>query len=78
MFTALFWKDLVERSLSTAAQVLLGIFTADQFDVLSVDWKGVLTAVVTAVVVVVLKAVVAANISGTVSPASLAKDDRGV
>lgn len=78
MYTSLFWKDLGERVLSTIAQVLLGIVSADHFNLLSVDAKGILVAVVTAVILVVLKAIVAANVSPAISPASLAKDERGV
>lgn len=78
MWTSLFWKDLGERVIATIAQVLLGIFTADGFNLLSIDATGVLVTVATAAILVVLKGIVAANISKTVSPASLAKDERGI
>jgi hypothetical protein len=77
MWTSLFWKDLAERMVATVAQVLLGILTASGFNVVSFDLVGTLTVVGVAAAVVVLKALIAANVSGTVSPASLAKDDRG-
>lgn len=76
MFSKLFLKDLSERAVATAAQVLLGIFTAAQFNLLNADWKSILTVVVTAVVVVVLKAFVALKVGSTVSPASLAPNDK--
>jgi hypothetical protein len=78
MYTSLFWKDVGERAFFTALQVILGVLTADGFDLLTVDVQGVLVAVVTAVIIVIVKSGVAANIGGTVSPASLAKDERGV
>jgi hypothetical protein len=78
MYSSLFWKDVSERAFFTALQVILGILTADGFDVLTVDVQGIVVAVVVAVLAVIVKAGVAANVSGTVSPASLAQDDRGV
>jgi hypothetical protein len=77
MYNSLFWKDTAERAFFTALQVVLGVLTADGFNLLSVDVQGVVVAVVVAVLTVVVKAGVAANVGGTVSPASLAKDDRG-
>lgn len=77
MWTSLFWKDVVERVIATVAQVLIGVFTAEGFNLLSADFTAVAVVTATAAILVVLKAVAAANISGTVSPASLAKDDRG-
>jgi hypothetical protein len=77
MYNSLFWKDVAERAFFTALQVLLGIFTADGFDLLQVDLAAAATAVLVAVLAVVVKAGAAAHVSGTVSPASLAKDDRG-
>lgn len=78
MFTSLFWKDLAERALSTAAQVLIAVFAADQFSLLNADWAGIGESVGIAVVLVVLKSLVAGQVVSTVSPASLAKDKRGV
>jgi len=78
MYNSLFWKDLGERLVATVAQVLLGIVTASGFNLLNFDALSVLAVAGTAALVVVLKAFVAANVGGTVSPASLAKDDRGV
>ena len=78
MYNSLFWKDLAERLVATVAQVLLGIVTASGFNLLNFDVLSVLAVAGTAALVVVLKALVAANVGGTVSPASLAKDERGV
>lgn len=78
IWSNLFWKDVVERMLATVAQVLLGIITADGFNVVSFDVTGTLTVVGAAAVGVLLKALIASQVSKTVSPASLAKDERGI
>lgn len=79
IWNSLFWKDVAERVLSTVAQVLLGLFTADGFNLLSLDFTAALVTVLVAGFVVVLKAIIANELvkSPTVSPASLVKDDRG-
>jgi uncharacterized membrane protein len=79
MFTALFWKDAAERVLATMAQTLLALLTADGFDVLQADFNTLLVTVVVAGVLSLLKALVAGSVvNPSVSPASLAPDDRGV
>ena len=78
MYSGLFWKDVFERVVATVAQVLIALFTADGFDLLQADFTAMGVAALTAAILVVLKAVVAANVSSTVSPASLAKDERGL
>lgn len=79
IWNSLFWKDVAERVVATVAQVLLGLFAADGFDLLALDFQAALVTVAVAAVIVVLKAVVANELvkSPTVSPASLVKDDRG-
>lgn len=79
MFTRLFWRDTVERVVSTMAQALLALLLTDGFDLLTFDWKAGLSVVVTAGVISLLKAIVADKLSkNTISPASLAPDDKGV
>lgn len=78
MWTSLFWKDLAERVIATVAQVVLGIITVQGFDIANFDWHTTVTLIVVAALGVVLKALVATQVSPTVSPASLAKDERGI
>lgn len=73
MFTRLFWKDTVERVVSTAAQTALAIVTADQFDVKSFNVEDGLIVVGLAAAASFLKALVADRVGSSVSPASLAK-----
>lgn len=79
IWTGFFWKDVAERVVATVAQVLIAILSVDGLNLLTIDVAGTVSAVVIAAVLVVLKALAAnAFVGGTVSPASLAKDDRGV
>lgn len=78
MYDSLFWKDVFERVVATVAQVLIALFTADGFDLLAADFTAMLAAAGVAAILVVLKSLAASAVGRTVSPASLAKDDRGV
>lgn len=78
MWTALFWKDVAERAFFTALQVVLGLLTVDGFDLATVDVQAFVVAVVVAVLGVIVKAGIANQVNGTVSPASLAKDETGL
>lgn len=78
MWTSLFWKDAAERVIATVAQVILGIITVEGFNIATLDLGAAVTLVAVAAAGVILKALIAANVSKTVSPASLAKDERGI
>lgn len=78
MWNSLFWKDVAERAFFTALQVILGLLTVDGFDLANIDFNAFALAVIVAVLAVVVKAGVASQVGSTVSPASLAKDDRGI
>ena len=78
MYNSLFWKDVFERTVATVAQVILGIISVDAFNIATLDWHATLTLIGVSAAGVVLKALVAANVGPTVSPASLAKDERGI
>ena len=82
MFTSLFWKDTAERAVKTFAQALLALFVvAPNTPVLAFDWPSALGLAATAVVISVLTSVVSAGVTKnkhTVSPASVAPDERGI
>jgi hypothetical protein len=78
MYNSLFWKDVGERLVATLAQVLIALLTASGFNLLEADFTAIAVTLATAGLLVVLKSLAAANVSSTVSPASLIKDDRGI
>jgi len=78
MWNSLFWKDFAERAFFTALQVFLAIVTVDGFDLVSFDFTAAVTAIGVAVLGVLVKALAARQVGGTVSPASLAPDERGI
>lgn len=73
MFTKTFWKDAVERAVSTGAQFALAAIGQDVagVDLFAVNPGNVLGAFATGAVLTVLKCLAAARVPGTVSPASL-------
>lgn len=84
MFNKLFLKDAVERAAKTFAQVLLALLlVAPQTSFLAFDWTSALGLAGTAVVISFLTSIVSGGVKGgtgtnTVSPASLAPDNRGL
>lgn len=82
MFTSLFWKDTAERAIKTFAQALLALFiVAPNTPLLAFDWPSALGLAGTAVVISFLTSVVSAGVTKnkrTVSPASVAPDERGI
>jgi len=73
MFSATFWKSTVERSVRTAAQVLLGFLVVGETGVLDVDWEQALSVTGVAVIASILTSVVATGV-GDKGTASLVKD----
>lgn len=79
MFNSIFWKDAAERVIVTFAEAILALLlVAPQTPLLTFDWPSAIGVGATAAVISFLKAVVATQIKSTVSPASLAPDDRGI
>lgn len=82
MFTALFWKDTAERFVKTFAQALLALFlVAPQTPILAFDWPSALGLAATAAVISLLTSIVSGLVTkdvATVSPASVAPDNRGL
>jgi len=73
MFTATFWKSTIERSVRTAAQVLLGFLVVGETGVLDVDWEQALSVTGVAVIASILTSVVATGV-GDKGTASLVKE----
>jgi hypothetical protein len=72
MFSTLFWRDALERALSTAAQAFVATVGVDAvLNVSSFDWGTAAAVSAGAAVLSVVKALAASKVSGTVSPASL-------
>lgn len=71
MFTRTFLRDLLERSLSTAAQSALLVIGADQFNVLSADWQNLAGFAGGGFVLSVLKGIAAGQLVGDSKSASL-------
>ena len=79
MWTSLFWKDAAERAIATFAQTLLALIGAGALtSLVALNWPELLGVAATAAFLSVLKSVVATQMGRTVSPASLAKDERGI
>lgn len=79
IWNSLFWKDVAERVIATVAQVLIALLSVDGLDLVNIDLTATLSTIAIAAALVVLKSLVANEFVGqTVSPASLAKDDRGI
>jgi hypothetical protein len=64
MWTKDFWKGLAERAIATGAQSAIAIFAVDGFDLLTVDWLGVVSVIGVAVLLSVLKSIAANRITG--------------
>jgi len=78
IWNSLFWKDTIERTVSTVAQVLITILSVDGLDLVNFDFQSGLISVGIAGALTILKAIAANAITdpaNTVSPASLAGTD---
>jgi hypothetical protein len=84
MFSKLFFIDAAERAVKTFAQVLLALLlVAPNTPLLGFDWPSALGLAGTAVVISFLTSLVSGGFrkttdANTVSPASLAPDNRGI
>lgn len=71
MFTRTFLRDLLERSLSTAAQSALLVIGADQLNVLHADWQNLAGFAAGGFVLSALKGIAAGRLVGDQESASL-------
>lgn len=82
MFTVLFWKDTFERTVKTFAETLASLLLAGPaLSVINVDWIDSIGVAALAAVVAVLTSIGSATVTSnapTISPASVAKDNRGI
>lgn len=82
MFTKLFLKDAAERAIKTFVQALLAVVAAaGTTSIVSFDWPTLLLTAATAAVISILTSIASVAVTNdveTVSPASIAKDDRGI
>ena len=73
VYTAQFWKDATERAIKTFAQFVIVLFTADAFDLFSLDWQQTGGAALAALVVSYATSIVSAQI-GDKGTASLVEE----
>lgn len=78
MFSSLWLKDTFERVVFTALETLLAVLSADGFDVVNFSVTGAAVTIGIACLAALVKSMAAGGIGQTVSPASLAKDSRGI
>lgn len=62
-----FWVDALERAVRTVAQAMLGMLTAGQLSLLTVDWKNLVAVAGLAGIVSLLMSVAASGNSTTAS-----------
>jgi len=75
MYTKLFWKDAAERALKTFAQSAVALLTAGSFNIMTVDYKSVLSVAAFAALTSVLTSLASAG-TGSTSSASLVVDTK--
>jgi hypothetical protein len=76
MLTRSFWRDAAERAVKTAAQVAVGLLTADQvIGLLDIDWGQGASVVGLATLISLLTSVASARV-GERGTASLTGGDR--
>ncbi|MEO3922722.1 holin [Micromonosporaceae bacterium B7E4] len=71
MFTGTFWKQTAERAVKSAAQALLGLWTLDGFNVLTVDLGLAGGVAAGAAVLSVLTSVVTSGVGAPDSPSAV-------
>lgn len=74
MFTALFWRDAVERASKTAAQAAVAALGVGAVGILDVDWAGVAAAAALGFVLSVLTSVASEPFGDAGTPSLLTTD----
>lgn len=68
IFTVIFWKEATERAAKTAAQVFLALDAGDSFNLIDVDWVGVLGVAGGAAFLSYMTSIVSASITKRPTP----------
>lgn len=68
-----FWKQAAERAVKTAAQAIAGALIADGANVLNLDWKLVLGAVLTGSVLSLATSVLTAGVGPKDDPSAVSE-----
>ncbi len=71
MFTSKFWRESAERAVKSAAQALIGLWTLDGFNVLTVDLKLAGGVAAGAAVLSVLTSLVTSGVGEPNSPSAV-------
>lgn len=62
LYTAAFWKDAVERIISSVLLTALAVLGGDAMDVFTADWKAVGVAAGNVAVLTLIKTILAAGV----------------
>ena len=73
MFTWKFWRQVLERSVKTAAQAAILAIGADQINVMAVNWVGIAGFAAGGFVLSVLTSIVSLPVGEGNSPSVLSK-----
>ena len=78
MFSVRFWKGAAERSIKTAAQVLVTFLGADLANVFTVDWQRAAGVALGAAFVSILTSLASSQVGETTgTPSLVGEGDRG-
>lgn len=73
IYSGAFWKDAIERALTTLVQTVIAVaLTGGVFDLATLDWGAIGAAGISAAVLSIAKSIAAANV-GVKGTASLTK-----
>lgn len=73
IYTKEFWAKATERAIKTFAQFVIVLFTAETFNIMTIDWAQTAGLALAGVVVSYATSVVSANIGDKGTPSLLKK-----
>lgn len=71
MFSWNFWKQALERAVKTAAQFMITIVGAEQFNLLEADWKAMLATIGTGAALSLLTSIATSGFGESDSPSAV-------